>query len=56
MLTGGRVRNYQSRKRVRVTGSAGFLGSYLTDRLLDQGHEVACVFGAPSSDERLSNA
>jgi UDP-glucuronate decarboxylase len=31
------------RKRVMITGGAGFLGSHLADRLLDAGHEVLCV-------------
>ncbi len=31
------------RKRVLVTGGAGFLGSHLCDRLIDGGHDVICV-------------
>jgi UDP-glucuronate decarboxylase len=37
------VRNYNARKRVLVTGGAGFIGSHLCRRLVSEGHDVLCA-------------
>ena len=43
--------------RIVVTGGAGFLGSHLGERFLDDGHEVVCLdnflTGAPRNVEHL---
>ena len=45
-------RNQYGRKRVLVTGGAGFLGSHLIDRLLARGDEVLCVDNLFTGDKR----
>ena len=37
------ARRYSEKRRVLVTGGAGFIGSHLCERLISDGHEVLCV-------------
>ncbi|MCC6212393.1 MAG: SDR family oxidoreductase [Burkholderiales bacterium] len=37
------MRTYSIRKRVLVTGGAGFIGSHLCERLIAEGNDVLCV-------------
>jgi UDP-glucuronate decarboxylase len=46
------ARQYSHRKRILVTGGAGFLGSHLCDRFIRDGHEVLCVDNFFTGDKR----
>ncbi len=39
-------------KKILVTGGAGFLGSHLCDRLIEQGHQVTCLDSFFTGNER----
>jgi len=43
MPSAERSSRYSIQKRVLVTGGAGFIGSHLCARLIEQGHNVLCV-------------
>src|SRR4029450_12962091 len=53
------MHSYSQRKRVLVTGGAGFVGSHLCERLVEHGDEVLCVdnlfTGAKRNVEHLLN-
>lgn len=46
------AREVYGRRRVLVTGGAGFLGSHLIDRLLERGDEVLCADNLFTGDKR----
>jgi UDP-glucuronate decarboxylase len=37
------MKNYSPRSRTLITGGAGFLGSHLSDRLIQEGQDVLCL-------------
>ena len=42
-------------KKILVTGGAGFLGSHLCDRLVEQGHHVLCVDNYFTAVKKISS-
>jgi UDP-glucuronate decarboxylase len=46
------AREAYGRRRILVTGGAGFLGSHLIDRLIGRGDEVVCVDNLFTGDKR----
>lgn len=42
--------------RIVVTGGAGFVGSHLTARLLEEGHEIVCIDNFMTSSEQTVEA
>ena len=42
--------------RILVTGGAGFLGSHLCDRLLQDGHDVICLDNLSTGTTRVADS
>jgi len=52
------VKNYSNRKRILITGGAGFLGSHLSEKLISLGNDVICLdnFYTGTKDNLVSMA
>ena len=52
------MKNYSNRKRILITGGAGFLGSHLSEKLISLGNDVICLdnFYTGTKDNLVSMA
>lgn len=43
-----------NRRRILITGGAGFIGSHLCERLLKEGNEIVCLDNLHTGRKRIS--